>query len=138
MDKFDALYVINKSAKKYRIRSGMRELQRSDALYNLKYRVVIDSLEEFDYIEIHRIQEADYYYLVVDEHGYHIPKSEVNIDSSKISGVKNIDNLEQGVVNESQYTEREALNYLSEECGYNPNNFLPEDSHPNSMWAVIY
>jgi hypothetical protein len=138
MDKFEALYVINKSAKKYKNIKTKTNRQRKMALYNLKRRLINNWKKEFDKIEIHRIDGKDYFYLEKRDFGYHIPCDEIQIESTEVEDKKHIQNFHNSVVKNSNITERQALEYIKDETGYNVNNFIPQNADPNAKWGYLY
>jgi hypothetical protein len=138
MDKFEALYVINKSAKKYKNIKTERNKQRKIALYNLKHRLINNWKKEFDEIEIHKIKEKNYVYLKKRDFGYHIPSDEIRIEDVEIQDRKYLSNFQNSQVKNSNITERQALEYIRDKIGYNVNNFIPQSADPNAKWGYLY
>lgn len=137
MNKFKALYVINKSAKKYKNLPHDKDKTRSQALYELKHRLINHWHSEFSTIEKHYIKGREHLYFKKENYSFHIPidkfRHNVEIEESK-----ELTQFQPEPVNETNLSEREALEYILNNTGYNPNDFLPRNSDPNAKWGYLF
>lgn len=138
MDKFQALYIINKSTKKYASLGENRDMQRADALYRVKHKLIKEWVDEFDSIHLHNIDDDEFFYFIKGEYGFHVPKNKFDSVNISISKTKKIEDFHSSAVNESVRNEREALQYIRSEFGLNVNSYLPADHDPNAEWGLIY
>jgi len=138
----EALYKINKHAKKYReladenYRCGKKATARLNslkkkALYSLKSKVLrrLYNLEYHDRIEIHDIDGRDYYCFYIEDWSFHAPVEEwPGSDPAKqeISSSKSIENFSSGTESHTDMSLKSALLYFNEEFGFNPNEYLEE------------
>lgn len=135
MDKFEALYVINKSAKKYQSRTGKKNQTRSDALYCLKHRLINEWIDDFKAVEEHIISGRNYYCVYTEYFCYHIPEENLNHNIQNVE-TKTIKDFDPRVTNEIGYTEKQALNFIDKNFGINPNRFI-SDMDKESIWGYI-
>ena len=138
MDKFEALYIINKSSKKYRNIGGARNNDRKEALYNLKHEMIGRWIDEFETVEIHKIDENNLLYFEKDDYGYHVPIDEFNTEDMQISDRRELKDFYSSPVSNSDHTERKALEYIKSEIGMNVNHYLPEGHEANAKWGLLY
>lgn len=138
MDKFEALYVINKSAKKYNNMSGDMKKERSMALYNIKHRLINEWVDEFDHIEKHYIDNTEYLYFSKEDNGFHIPSRKFETDDIEVEKTEVLRNFSNDPINKSEYSERDALEYILEETGHNANHFLPRNAGLNAKWGYLF
>lgn len=138
MNKFVSLYVINKCAKKYENTGLESHKDRKTALYNLKHTLINKWLNEFNIIERHKIKNKDYIYIERGDFSFHIPESELKCDSLRIQKQKRLKNFQKEPINKSNLSERDALEYILQNTGYNANDFLPDNSDPNSKWGYLF
>lgn len=138
MDKFEALYIINKSSKKYRNIGGDRNRDRKTALYRLKHEMIDRWIDEFDIVEIHRIDDNNLLYFEKGDYGYHAPIDKFDTADVDISEVKEITNFYSSPVNSSDSTERKALEYIKSDIGLNVNDYLPKGHESNAKWGLLY
>lgn len=139
MNKFKALYVINKSAKKYKNMSEDMKRERSKALYSMKHHLINKWYKEFERAEIHYINNKKHIYFVKDDTGFHIPEDRFeHLDKIEIAEIKKLSNFTPEPINESKWSERESLEYIREKTGHNINNFLRDTAKANAKWGYIY
>ena len=138
MDKFQALYIINKSSKKYRNIGGKRNQDRTHALYALKHELIKRWINEFENIEIHNIDGNKLLYFEKGEYGYHAPKEKFDLKAIDISESKDVPDFYSSPVNSTDQSERQALEYIKSNIGLNINDYLPEGYDPNAKWGLIY
>lgn len=138
MDKFEALYVINKSAKKYNNMSASVKKERSIALYNMKHRLINKWVDQFEHTEKHYIDNTEYLYFSKGDNGFHIPSRKFKIDDIEVENTEILRDFSNDPINKSRYSEREALEYILEETGYNVNHFLPKNAGWDARWGYLF
>lgn len=137
MDKFKALHIINHKAKYHKNKSKVTNRIRMKALYKLKYRCINQWINDFDYVEKHKINGRIYYCFFSPTWSYHIPEDDLITDQYKNLEVKNIPNFESTVYSDVEFTVKNALLYLNDEHNLNGNNFISSEFNKNYEWYYL-
>jgi len=136
---FDALYNLNKHAKKYaelgtkNYRKGKKTTAKANsnkkkALYAVKERVLAELLDAVDWIEIHEIDGRDFYclYFQDGEWSFHTPVENLDITDDRVTTHEVLDDFEKTSEKErSSNSLKASLLYIESEFGVNANNHLP-------------
>lgn len=136
MDKFTALYVINKSAKKYQNYGTDKGWCRGRALYKCKHKLINRWVDEFDKIERHNIKSSYYYCLYSGDKSFHIPTDKLRRDP-EVSDFRTLNDFRKSSYNEENCSERMAIEYLYENHNINPNSYIGRDVSAGTKWGYL-
>jgi len=132
------LYNINKHAKKYKrlasenYTKGKKTTAKSnsvkkEALYELKETVINLILDQAESIEIHRIDDSDFYFIDFDKYGFHCPKDTIGIPDTYVEQKKTLNEFHSGENKEkSDATLKQSLKFFKRNLDINANNFLTQ------------
>jgi hypothetical protein len=131
----EALYVINKHAKKHsslaqkasktQSKQCAEHSLRKDALYKYKHDILKKIAGQADTIEKHIIDSSEYYCLYFDEWSFHLPKHEVTIPSTLIESSSTLSQFEPSILPEKATIRfNTAANHLLDEFGLNLNSYV--------------
>lgn len=137
-DVLEAVYKINKHAKKYaelaseNYRQGKKANAKAnsckkEALYAVKSQVLAEVKSEATRIARHTINGENYYCLYFDEWSFHAPVHELDVDESAVDETDTLEEFDPS--SDAEHTSlslKEALLHLETEFGLNANEYLPE------------
>jgi hypothetical protein len=136
LNKFTALYVINKSAKKYQKDGTDRGRCRGRVLYKCKHKLINEWVDEFNKIEKHKIKSSYYYCLFLEDKSFHIPADKLDRDP-EISDFRVLNNFRKYSYNEENCSERMAIEYLYDKHDINPNSYVGRDASAGTKWGYL-
>lgn len=136
LNKFTALYVINKSAKKYQEDGTDRGKCRGRVLYRCKHKLINEWVDEFNKIEKHKIESSYYYCLFLEDKSFHIPVDKLHRDP-EISDFRVLNDFRKSSYNEKNCPERMAIEYLYEKHNINPNSYVERDASAGTKWGYL-
>lgn len=131
-----SLYIINKHAKKYaelgteNYRKGKKTTAKAnsnkkEALYKLKEKVLTQLEDQAERIELHEIEDKEFYCFYFEQFSFHTPKENVEIDS-QVTEERELDGFEKNSEKEIQRSLKESLKHLQKEFDLNANSYLPK------------
>jgi hypothetical protein len=131
----EALYVINKTAKQKKDRwkreqgaASKRAKIRRDALYQLKYDILTRIPDEQCRIELHKINENEFYCYYYDSRAFHAPVSAVPTPNS-ISAIRELRDFCPSITaHQSNIETTDALQFLRFHLGMNINDYIQQQS----------
>lgn len=133
----DALYNLNKHAKKYaelgteNYRKGKKTTAKANsnkkkALYAVKERVLAELLDEVDRIEKHTIDGSDFYCLHFGEWSFHTPVEKLDVPPEAVEDERELDEFEKSSEKEhSDASLKDSLLHIESVFGLNANEHLP-------------
>lgn len=137
MDKFKALHIINHKAKYHKNQSKVIDRIRMNALYQLKHRCINQWINDFNYVEKHKINQQIYYCFFSTDWSYHIPEKDLITDKYKNLEIKNIPDFESSMYYDVDCSLKNALMYLYNEYNMNANNFISSEYNKNYEWYYL-
>jgi len=133
-----SLHVINKHAKKY-AEQGTENYRKSKkttakansnkkkALYRLKEKLLSEIKEGAEKIEVHEIDDTEYYCLFFEDFSFHTPIDSLEIDKDRIEDKDVLEDFEKTSEKEAVSKSLKAsLKQIESDYGFNANEFLPE------------
>lgn len=134
----EALYVVNKHAKKYaeqgtkRYENGKkiaakRNSIRKETLYTLKSRVLQEIWHKAETVSIHVIDGREFYCLDFVEWSFHAPKSELSIPTNRVEAHEILSNFTSSAEKTaSTRSLKDVLLFFEKAFDFNANQFLPQ------------
>jgi hypothetical protein len=107
------------------------------ALYQLKHRCINQWINDFNYVEKHKINKRVYYCFFSEDWSYHIPKKDLITDKYKDLEIENIPDFESSMYYDVDCTLKNALMYLHNEYDMNANNFISSEYNKNYKWYYL-
>lgn len=137
-ESFKSLQIINKRAKLYAQKSDKISKMRSSALYELKYNALQNWIKHIDKIEIHYINNKEYYCFYHNNYSFHVPSNEmyVNISTTKKRVLHDFESTSE-IPKNTYETEKESLTELHQKHNLNPNQYLPHNCSFQTYWSYL-
>lgn len=135
---FNSLQIINKKAKIYAQNNDQVSKMRSKALYNLKYNALTNWITHTDKIEIHYIDNKEYYCFYYQDYSFHVPSDKIYEQIPTTQKRVLYDFESNPSIDKNLYkSEKESLTELYNNHNLNPNIYLPQNSSFNAYWSYL-
>jgi len=135
---YNSLHIINKKAKIYSNKQDKISKLRSSALYQTKYNALLNWINKTDKIELHYINNKEYYCFYHNDYSFHIPKQKLNTNI-EYQNKKVLHQFQSthSLHNTNYQTEKESLIKLYNKHNLNPNQHLPNNTNFNAYWPYL-